>query len=164
MKILLLSAIIAVTSFAGFGQSKFNQIDLSVNGVRSGSTYQYTIKRLGKPLRETVDPQRNECTGGYSRTLKYDGLVVMLDGRKSGKNANVVRIEVTSAKWNLSSGIKIGATTAEIKSLLGEPAAYVDDDLNRWVYELPEKDGPGAFDLEFKDEKLVNVTVLATIC
>lgn len=164
MKFSLLLFIIFITSAAGFSQSTNKEVDLSVNGVQTGSTRQQTLKQLGKPLREKRDPQRNECTGGYSITLFYDGLEVELEAERSGKNSTVVRLDVTGTKWKLSSGIKIGATKDEIKKLLGEPAAKVDNDPDRWVYELVEKSGPGAVDFEFQNGKLVNVTVLATLC
>lgn len=160
----LLFLVIAAFTVSGQGQTKSKEVDLQVNGVKVGSTLKDTLKRLGKPTREWVDPQKNECTGGYARTLYYDGLEVKLDGNKSGKDATVISIDVTSTKWKLSSGIKLGATMEEVKALFGEPAANQDGDANRWVYEMSEKDGPGAVDFEFKDGKLVSVAALGTVC
>lgn len=164
MKYTFLLFLIAAFSFVGHGQTKAKEVDLQVNGIRVGSTYKDTLKRLGKPIRESVDPQKNECTGGYSRTLYYDGLEVELDGDKSGKDASVISIDVTSSKWKLSSGIKLGATMEEIKALFGEPAAGQDGDQNRWVYGMSEKLGPGATDFLFKDGKLVSIAALGTVC
>ncbi len=164
MKYLFSAVLFTLCAAAGFGQSGTKEIDFSVNGISTSSSYREVIKKLGKPKREVPSNILNECTGGYSRTLYYDGLEIELDGDKKMNKSSVVMIKITSTKWKMSSGIRIGETVASLKQRLGEPAALADGDQKQLVYGLTDATGPGAVDFDIKNGKVAVVTLLATIC
>ena len=98
--------------------SQFSSPEIKVNGVGLGASYREVVRRLGKPSRDyTVEA--DECVGGKSRYLVYHGLTVEMHPRSSNPMAFYVgRIEVSSARWNVS-GVRIGASPASIRKKFG---------------------------------------------
>lgn len=112
----LLFSIVLLLTVNAFSQS--STPDIKVNGVGLGSSYREVIRKLGKPSRDyTVEA--DECVGGKSRYLIYQGLTVELHPRASNPKAFYVgQIEVTSARWNVS-GVRIGAKPAAVRKKFG---------------------------------------------
>ena len=115
MKTLLVSIVLLFTVNA-FSQS--SSPDIKVNGISLGASYREVIRKLGKPSRDyTVEA--DECVGGKSRYLVYQGLSVEMHPRGSSpKEFYVGRIEVTSSRWNVS-GVRTGASLQSIRRKLG---------------------------------------------
>lgn len=153
---------------------KLAQADLVVGGVTSGTTYAETVRKLGKPPRESkVADQIDQCAGGRGKTLFYDGLEIALMGDESGKNQKILDIKVTSPKWTTDKGIKIGATPPQVIARYGKTAyenAYERPTEEKtftgekWLVYNMKKNAPGGITFYFKNNRLVRIEMIATTC
>ncbi len=166
--LMLLSAF-ALTAMA----QKFVQIDLVINGITTGTSYETVIKKLGKPVNETELGELDECTQGRGKTLSYDGFEIDLMGDETGKKQTVLDMKITSSKWITDKGIKIGATPQQVMAKYGK--VKYEDAFERpteekvftgekWlVYEM-KKNNPGSITFYFKNDRLIRIEMKATTC
>ncbi len=145
------------TSVVGIGQLPLREVDLTVNGVRAGSTMS-AVKKLGKPTKITKRGF-DECGGGYRRVLHLPGLAVGVLGDKSTTKATVISLTITSANWRIAPGIKIGATRATIIRLYGKPVTSYADRL-----EYVTKENLGGVTFHLRKGKLYRVEMMQTLC
>ena len=154
MKTLILLFSIVIL-FAVNGFSQISSPGIKVNGVGLGASYREVIRRFGKPSRDyTVEA--DECVGGQSRYLVYNGLTIEM--HPSGENAKafqVGQIEVTSARWNIS-GVRVGASPAAIRKKFG-PSEFQNGDQKGEKFIPYFLNAPGNLYFYFRRGKLVRV-------
>jgi len=64
-------------------QSTLTEVDLTVNGIRSGSKLA-VVKKLGKPLRK-MGLGYNDCADRYQSSYYWPGLEIGILSSKNGK-------------------------------------------------------------------------------
>ena len=129
-----------------------------IKGVAIGTSYQTVLRQLGKPLSNRKGGT-NPC-GGTKQVLRYSGLTITFDEGEDKENI-VVLIEVSSSKWEVASGISVGASSEEVQAKFGQP----DDTKSESGLEvLSYFDGDGAVDFYFRNKKLVKVTRDLNLC
>lgn len=135
--------------------SQFSSSGINVNGVGLGVAYREVVRKLGKPSRDyTVEA--DECVGGKSRFLVYKGLTVELHPRTGNPKAFYVgRIDVTSARWNVS-GVRIGARMSAIRKKFGSTGLQ-DGDKKGEKFLLYGLDAPGNLYFRFRRGRLFNI-------
>ena len=166
MKLFLFFILFVFFTFPAFGQTKWREVDLRVNGVGSGTSYATVVRKFGKPLRSKKErlAADNACSGEAEThlTLFYSGLEITLLGNGKGRDLEVYSIELTSKKW-LASGIGIGATANDILTKFGEPNSKGEES-NETSFSYTTKDNLGGVDFYFRDNKLVRVEMTETLC
>lgn len=154
-----------VISVLIFAISTFAQVSLlegpKVNGLALGASYKQVIAKFGKPTTDKIN-KIDECIGDRTRKLTYPGLTFELD-EQSG-TFHVYSFEVTSPKYDVS-GIRVGATTAEVQKRFGTRGRTVENPRSgpRWFYDMTE-DNPGGTNFIFRGSKLVRVQTSYMMC
>ena len=143
-----------------------HELDFEVNGIKSGTSYDEIVKRIGKPLR-SQDLGKDDCNDRDMRTIYYKGLAIELESDGTKQSYAVVSIEVTSARWLIGNKIKIGSTRDEVLKAFGPDNDYADDDalgdqMPRLEYVTKENLGGVTFLLI--DEKVFKVIMSETLC
>ncbi len=154
-----ISLLTACTSIIGIGQQQLplREVDLTVNGVRADSSMR-AVNKLGKPTKITKLGY-DECGGGYRRVIHLPGLAVGVLGNKSTTKANVISLTITSAKWRITPGVRIGATRASLIRAYGKP---VSSNISELMYVTKENLGGVTFHL--RKGKLYRVEMMQTLC
>ena len=158
-KFLLIALLTACTSLIGIGQLQLplREVDLTVNGVRADSSMK-EVNKLGKPTKVTKLGY-DECGGGYRRVLYLSGLEVGVLGNRSTTKANVISLTITSSKWRIAPGVRIGATRATLIRLFGRPVTSYPDRL-----EYVTKENLGGVTFHLRKGKLYRVEMMQTLC
>jgi hypothetical protein len=129
----------------------------SVNGVGQGMSEDKVIALLGKP--KEFKKGGEECSGGYHRYLIYEGLTVdVLNG--DGKTYRVTEMDVTSSKWEIAPGVRIGDPISRVREVLGEPYSKENDALFYGI----DKNTNGFIKIFHKDGKLVRLLIKTIYC
>jgi|GEM_PF-5993063 len=164
-KLLLLVFVLNVvaTSAMAQGQKVLTEVDLTVNGVRSGTSYARVIRALGKPLRQTDSRELDECANGYERVLRYPGLTVTLMSDERRRNHTVIALEVTSPRWTIAPGVKIGASMKVIRSKYGRPHDDAEATARNELWYVT-KENLGGVTFTFRRGRLVRVWMGETLC
>lgn len=143
------------------------EVDFRVKGVGLGSSYAVVLRQFGRPLsskREKVGDYEGICGGSYtSLLLRYQGVEIELMGDLRGRSFQVISMEVTSAKFLLAPGLKIGMTEEEIRSKIGAPFQERTDSGFR-ILNYVTKGNEGAAGLHIRDGRLVKVQWDYTLC
>ena len=138
----------------------FTEVDFRVKGVGLGSTYAVVLRQLGRPVsskREKMDGDFGVCGPAYiSLKLRYHGVEIELSGDLKGRNFYVIAMEVTSPKFLIAPGVKIGMTEEETRAKLGAPFQERTDSGVR-ILNYVTKGNDGAAGLYFRDGRLVKV-------
>ncbi|MDQ6785317.1 MAG: hypothetical protein M3033_00660 [Acidobacteriota bacterium] len=136
-----------------------NVIDLKVKSVTIGTSYSAVVRQLGKPLRSAN--QGSFPCGDKLLTLYYSGLVIKLDGDGQKQNFSVVSIEITTAKWIPSKGIKIGSDLKNLQTKLGQP----DNETKKsGLTNLSYFINDGEANFYFKNNKLTKIVWEENLC
>lgn len=138
-------------------QERFTEVDLTVNGIRAGSTIQ-TVKNLGKPIK-VKKIGFDECGDGYRRVLYFAGLEIGVLGNKATSRASVISLNITSTKWRIAPGLRIGATQQALLRAYGRPNS---SDSSRLDYVTTDNLGLVTFHL--RNGKLYRVEMMETLC
>ena len=150
--------VILAASLVATAQTPLGEVDLTVNGVRSGSK-QSAVKALGKPLR-TKKIGFNECgQEGYIREIVFPGLEIGVLGNKTTTRYYVISLSVTSRSWRISPNIRIGASRASLIKTFGSP---IDRTSDRLTYVTRENLGLVTFTL--RKGRLIRVEMSETLC
>ena len=144
---------------------KFTEVDFRVNGVGLGSAFGVVLRQFGQPVsskREKIDDET--CGPAYtSLRLRYEGASLELSGDLKGHNFYVISMEVTSPKFLIAPGVKIGMTEEDVRAKLGVPAEErTGSDSRKLIYVTKGNDGAAA--LHFRDGRLVKVQWDYTAC
>ena len=141
------------------------EVDLRMRGVGLDARYSTVLRKFGKPRRMVKERILDDtCSAPHTTlTLKYDGLTVRLDGDIRGRNFRVVSFEVTSRKWLVAPGVRIGMAENEARTRLGGPWKVTDESGLRVVrYVTPGNDGVVA--LSFRNGTLFKIYWGFTLC
>ena len=159
-KRLLFAAFLAVVTFSTSASAR--EVDLKINGsVGLGTSYAAVIKNLGKPSKIKKEKSIDVCGDGKpytATTISYPGLIIELSDI-SHNGTFVGSIELTSSKWSLGSGIKVGATQKEVIARFGKTSDVTKTSL---IYTNKGNDGGAEF--KFKAGKLVSVNWGSAFC
>lgn len=144
---------------------QFTEVDLRVKGVGLGSAFGVVLRQLGQPVsskREKIDD--DGCGPAYtSLRLRYQGASLELSGDLKGRNFYVISMEVTSPKFLIAPGVKIGMTEEEAQAKLGAPMEVRTESGSRMlIYVTKGNDGSAL--LYFRDGRLVKVQWDYTSC
>jgi len=166
MKPFLSLVLLVVFTLPTFGQKKWREVDLRVNGIGSGTSYSTVVRKLGKPLRSKKErlAANSACSGSAEThlTLFYSGLEVTLLGDGRGRKLEVYSMEVTSKKWS-ASGVGIGADAQDVLTKFGEPNSK-EEESGETIFYYTTKDNLGGVDFHFRNNKLVKVEMTETLC
>ncbi len=157
MRLNLLVLLIAVGILPAIAQDKLTEVDLTVNGIRSGSTIQQ-VQKLGKPIR-VKSLGHNDCSDSFERTFILSGLKIGLLGSKNGRQGIVYSLEVTSRKWKIEPGLRIGAKRETVLRKYGRPVAVENGSL---VYVT--KNNLGMVGFHFHNGRLIRAEMMETLC
>ena len=134
-------------------------IKLEVEGVDTGTSYQDVLRQLGKPL-SSKKRGTNPC-GGTKLTLRYSGLTVNLDPDADEQNFIVVLIEVTSPKWEVASGISVGASLEDVRAKFAKSSELrKENGLDYVSYFVID----GYANFYFRNNKLVKINWELNLC
>ena len=138
----------------------FAQIDFRVKGVGLGSSHALVLRRLGRPIsskREKIPDHYGICGGSYtSLRLRYQGVEIELMGDLRGRDFQVMSMEVTSSKFLIAPGLRIGMTEEEMRSKIGAPFQEKTESGFR-ILNYVTKDNEGGAGLYIRDGRLVKV-------
>ena len=158
MKTFFLTFLLLILTGCVFGQENLHEIDIKVNGVRSGSSYASVIQKVGKPMRTKTEKYKvSEACSNLAEThltLYYSGLEITLLGNSRGKNLDIYRIEISSKRW-LASGVRIGTTSENIIAKFNEPNSKAESS-GETVFYYVTKGNLGGVNFYFKGNKLNN--------
>lgn len=94
-------------------------------------------------------------------TLYYSGLVIKLDGDGRKQNFSVVSVEITTPKWTVSKGLKIGSNLTNLRMKLGQP----DNKTKKFgLTELSYFINDGRANFRFKHNKLAKIIWEENLC
>jgi hypothetical protein len=147
-------------------QTKLQEADLKINGIGSGSSYSAVLAKFGKPTKQEIEKTEAmyACTGSAEvyRTLYYPGLKIELLKNDSLRKPTVVSMTVSSPKWT-ASGLRIGATPAQVARRFGKPV-WIDRKGAKISYGYVTPGNLGGVGFEFWNSKLVSVVMSETLC
>lgn len=144
------------------------EVNFRVRGVGLGSPYAQVLRRFGRPpstKRETILVETEICGPSYtSLVLRYHGALIELHGDLRGRNFEVVEIELTSSKFLITPGIRIGMTEKEVRSRIGGPPWQVLTESHSQILDYVTKENLGGASLHFRNGRLVKVHWKYTLC
>ncbi len=138
-------------------QRVLTELDLTVSGIRSGSSYRQ-VRKIGRPVRVRIIGY-DECASKYRRVLYFNGLEVGLLGSKDGNRSTVISLTVTSSKWSIAPGIRIGATKESLIRKFGPPVSESETRLD-----YVTKENLGLVTFQLRNGKLIRVEMMETLC
>ena len=139
--------------------SAWPEADLEVNGIRSGTTYEEIVKRIGKPT-SVKDVGKDACTDGMMRTLYYPGLKIELESDEKKRHYAVTAFEVTSGNWLIGGAFRIGDAPDAVTRRYGSPHSESSQDHLEYV----SRDDLGMVDFKFENGKLIMARLQETLC
>lgn len=144
----------------------WRELDLDVNGIRSGTAYEDIVKKIGKPV-QFKNFGLDECSNGQMRAIYYQGLTIGLEGDARKKNFAVVRIEVMSSKWLMGNRVHVGSTRDEVLQTFGPANDEAKDegfDDRHPQLNYVTKDNLGGVTFLFESGQLFRVVMQETLC
>lgn len=133
--------------------------DLTINAIGLDSTEENVVKTLGKP--RSIKKQFNGCLDDQMKTFFYKGLELSLSENLETKKWEVFEIELTSSKWQLDSGIKIGDSIESVKQKIGKDFSESEE---KGVVCLSYGNTNGGATFYFRNNKLEKISWDYTIC
>jgi hypothetical protein len=163
-----LTLTLAGVSFAQ-DQPAPTEVNLRIRGIGLDARYATVLRKFGKPRRAIKERILDDiCTEPHTTLrLNYDGLLVRLDGDLRGRDFRAVSFEVTSRKWLVSPGIRLGSSENQVLTRLGEPLEARDETglgSGFRVLNYVTKGNEGGVALTFRDGKLSKITWSFTLC
>ena len=153
--------VISVTVSLHAQSRSLTEVDLTVNGIRNGTKLSQIYRRIGKPRRVHVIGYDN-CATGFRRVLIYPGVRIGVISDLRGRDSSVISIEVTSSRWKIAPGLKIGAGKAEVRKTFGPPTGSYQPPGR--VLDYVTKDDLGLVNFHFRGNKLVKITMIEALC
>ncbi len=147
-------------------QEQKEELDLEVNSIKLGSNIDQVYKKLGKPIKVTTKENKDIGCASPSTEKKfnYKGLIVVLFKEFEEQPFHVISIEVTSAKWKISRGVKLGMDLNAIKEQLATPFNNENDENGEHQLGYVNNDDATFTNFYFKENKLVRVYCAALLC
>lgn len=160
LTVILIQIIGAAISLHAQSRS-LTEVDLTVNGIRSGTKLSQIYRRIGKP-RGVRDIGYENCANGVWRVLTYPGLKIGVISDLRGHDSSVISIEVTSSRWKIAPRLKIGADRAAVRKTFGPPVGSYRPPGN--VLDYVTKDDLGLVNFYFHENRLVRILMQETLC
>jgi hypothetical protein len=161
----LLFSLLLLVSSTAVSQSALRKINLTIDGIGSGSSYADVLRKLGVPPKQNIErgPGDLSCAGMAWSTLTadYPGLQVVLLGNAQAQGFKVVKMMITSKKW-LASSLRIGASAADVEKKFGKPDSTNEGD--KLIYEYVAEDNLGGVSFQFAKGKLISISIKETLC
>ena len=137
-------------------------IDFEIKGVGIGTLEAKVIQKLGKPLR-SKNGVVDGCGSEFQKTLRYSGLVLVLEGDDKGRNYSVISVDVTSSKWMADSVLKIGEDAKDVETTFeNHYNKEVDEGQTIFYYSLRRHDGGAK--IFFQNNKLTRISWSLNLC
>lgn len=136
--------------------------DLKISGIGLDSSNKDLIKKIGKPQKIRNDGDSWNCLDSDTKTLFYRGLTVVVTEDEESKKYKINDIDISSSRFQLDSGIKIGDDINYVFSKVGKPYHQTKDkDLDEYHFMVTNKndvsnDG-GIATFSFRNNKLVKI-------
>ena len=160
---LLLVLLATATAFA---QAGLREVDLTIDGIGSGSPYADLLRKFGIPSKQKIEKGEagHSCTGEAHTmlTVEYTGLQVVLLGDGNAQGFEIVEMDITSKKWNVS-GVRIGDSPASVDKRFGKPNS-VEQESGQMTYRYVTPDNLGNVIFEFSNGKLSRMRMAETLC
>jgi hypothetical protein len=136
----------------------WNTVRNEVNGIAIADSGEKVIKRFGKPL--SVKKHGTNPCGGNKTVLHFPGIKFTLD-EEEGEGKIVVGIEISSSKWEIAPGVRIGFTLEEVRAKMGRLGTLSREN---GTDVLSYGDGDGYLTYTFRNEKLVKIMRNLNMC
>lgn len=94
------------------------------------------LRRLGPPLRTTIEPVSNPYQSGQTdtvRTLTYPGLRAMLYETTPRVRTFLIRLTLTDERYATPEGLRVGMPPARVRATIGPPTTH-DERAGELVY------------------------------
>lgn len=98
----------------------YELVDFNVKGVRIGAIEKEVREKLGRPARSRKVEVDN-CGEETILRLNYPGLEIDLSPDETGKNYVALSFTVTTSKWDIGKGIRVGAPLDKVVGKFGKP-------------------------------------------
>lgn len=144
--------------------------DLKINGIGLSSFEKDLIKKFGKPARVRNNGSDYNCADEDSKTLFYKGVEIDITHFSESKKYKINDIEISSSRFQLASGIKVGDDINIVFSKFGKPynqsLGYTDIDEYHFMVSNNNdvsNDG-GNVTFSFRQNKLVKIRWYYNFC
>lgn len=137
-----------------------DRVALNVKGVYLETPYKEMLEKLGNPVKTSEVDIDGDCGIEDQKLLDYSGLKIFVSPNPQSKQLYLDSIEITSDKWLIEPGIKIGMGREEVRKKLGRQYDGRDDS-NHSTYITAENN---LADLYFSDGKLQEVRLWINPC
>ncbi len=166
VRFLFLALFLCVIFTSVHGQKKLQEVDLKINGIGSGSSYNAVLAKFGKPTKQKIERTEKElsCVDADEtyRRLEYPGLEVELLELRGSRESKVVAFNITSTKWS-ASGVRIGRTPGQVAKLFGK-ANSTNREAGKMIYSYVTPGNLGWVHFEFLVGRLVKIVMSETLC
>jgi len=142
-----------------------SEVDLRIRRIGLGSALSQVQQQFGVPSsRRQESISDTTCGPPYTRlNLSYSGLVLRLQGSFEGKQFTVVSVEVSSRRWIVHPGLRVGMEEQLVRRKLGEPIEDSDEGgFHRLHYVNKGNDGFAVF--YFKGRILIKMEWESNLC
>jgi hypothetical protein len=141
-------------------QTPVPTVELAVNGVGITTIRADVEKKLGKP-KSLKRVGENPC-GGRKLTYEYGGLTIDLDPDSPGeKDFMVVGIVVTSPKWEVEPGVRVGMTAEDVQQRLAKGyMTYSTSGSRQLTYSIPD----GHAEFHFPEKQVTRIFWQMNLC
>jgi hypothetical protein len=142
--------------------SRINFDDLKIKGIGLSSFQIDLQKTFGKPKKIRNNGNSYNCSDEDSKTLFFQDLLVDITHLSDSKKYQINKIEISSSKYLLDSGVKIGDDISNVFSKFGKGYHQnKDSDIDNYHFMVVDKndvsnDG-GVATFSFRDGKLVKI-------
>ena len=148
-------------------QTKPREVDLTIDGIGSGSPFSDTLVKFGVPPKKKIEKEEHEegsCLGRTVTflTLDYPGLQVILLGDGFAQGFEIVEMTITSKKWN-AAGARIGDSSDSVEKRFGKPNS-IEKKGEATIFFYVTLDNLGFVRFEFAKGKLILMSMKETLC
>ena len=97
--------LVLLASSGAISQTKLREVDLTIDGLGSGSPFSDALVKLGVPPKKTIEKEEHEegsCLGRTVTflTLDYPGLQVVLIGDEFAQGFEIIEMTITAKKFS----------------------------------------------------------------
>ena len=163
MRIELAFLLVLLATTTAISQTSSGEIDLTINGIGSGSPYSEVLVQFGVPRKQSIEKSQS-CSGQAQTimTMEYPGLKIEVLGDGNAQGFEVISMQLTSKKWQASRA-KIGDSQGSVEKRYGKPqTSRIKNGITTYDYPTPGNTGNVRF--EFTEGKLTLIAVVETLC
>ena len=139
------------------------EVDARINGIGSETSISAVKKKIGKPLR-VIEDGLDECAGGFSKTLYYEGFEIQFLSDEKRRNYTVSSMTLTSPKWSIAPGVRIGTDKKDVRAKYGQPNNVSVNESGEELFSYLTRDNFDGVFFFFRNNKLVRVVMFEAFC